>query len=179
MSNSSYFSFELNSFFYEPNEPYHGEEDVKRNVCTAALHNFVQLYLHLFLFMFRMECACAEKQRGRMLTRFLHDQAGRYPVEGVGDGLATASRHAAFSTFAYARFSDRTAGKLVPTLYCCLSHSDRAALLLLLVFCPSSSQWKGIGKKEEKKKNCFNSIDEWKIKFSVSINFLKDEEKWG
>lgn len=44
-----------------------------------------------------------------MLTRFLHD---RYPVEGAGDGLATASRHAAFSTFAYARFSET--GKLVP-----------------------------------------------------------------
>lgn len=141
---------------------YHGEEDVKRNVCTAALHNFVQLYLHLFLFMFRMECACAEKQRGRMLTRFLHDQAGRYPVEGVGDGLATASRHAAFSTFAYARFSDRTAGKLVPILYAVYRIPIEEYHHRL---CPSSSQWKG------EKKNCFNSIDKWKIKFRISINF--------
>lgn len=31
--------------------------------------------------------------------------------------------------------------------------------------CPSSSQWKG------EKKNCFNSIDKWKIKFRISINF--------
>lgn len=112
--------------------------------------------------MFRMECACAEKQRGRMLTRFLHDQAGRYPVEGVGDGLATASRHAAFSTFAYARFSDRTAGKLVPILYAVYRIPIEEYHYRL---CPSSSQWKG------EKKNCFNSIDKWKIKFRISINF--------
>lgn len=94
--------------------------------------------------MFRMECACAEKQRGRMLTRFLHDQAGRYPVEGVGDGLATASRHAAFSTFAYARFSDRTAGKLVPILYAVYRHSDRGVPL------PSLSVFESMERGEEK-----------------------------
>lgn len=159
MSNSSYFSFELNSFFYEPNEPYHGEEDVKRNVCTAALHNFVQLYLHLFLFMFRMECACAEKQRGRMLTRFLHDQAGRYPVEGVGDGLATASRHAAFSTFAYARFSDLPANscRLFTAVY---RIPIEQHYYYYSSFVRPRVNGKELEKKKKKKKNCFNSIDE-------------------
>lgn len=82
---------------------------------SETLHNFVQLYLHVSIYVSNR----GEKQRGRMLTRFLHD---RYPVEGVGDGLATASRHAAFSTFAYARFSDRTIGRLVPVF---IVHSVR------------------------------------------------------
>lgn len=84
-------------------------------------------------------------------------------MEGVGDGLATASRHAAFSTFAYARFSDRTTGKLVPILggVYRLVHSSRGAVLVCL-----RVNWK-----EESIPSCilFPCYDIYKKKKSINL----------
>lgn len=97
---STRLSFELNSFLYLQSTRFQTFRAHEKRRCSRGVAQFraPALFTRFYLCF-----ECGEKQRGRMLTRFLHD---RYPVEGAGDGLATASRHAAFSTFAYARFSE-------------------------------------------------------------------------
>lgn len=56
---------------------------LRRGDVRNALHNFVQLYLHVSIYVSNR----GEKQRGRMLTRFLHDRyrgrSRRRPCHGI------------------------------------------------------------------------------------------------